>query len=55
MVAFHLSEQVFMIFKNETICYMTIIIFVLLVSWNSMYFLFLFQFELEIHSRDKAL
>ena len=50
MVAFHLSEQVFMIFKNETIRYMMIIIFVLLVSWNWMYFLFLFQFELEIHS-----
>ena len=32
MVAFHLSEQAFMIFKNETIRYMMIIIFVLLVS-----------------------
>ena len=31
MVAFHLSEQVFMIFKNETIRYM-LKIFVLLVS-----------------------
>ena len=36
MVAFHVSEQVFMIFKNETIFYMMIIIFVLLVSWNWM-------------------
>ena len=54
MVAFHLSEQVFMIFKNEAIRYM-MIIFVLLLSSNWMYFLFLFQFELEIHSRDKVL
>ena len=55
MVAFHVSGQVFMIFENETIRYMMIIIFVLLVSSNWMYFLFLFQFELKIHSRDKIL
>ena len=53
MVALHLSEQIFMIFKNEIIRYM-MKIFVLLVSWNWMYFLFLFHFELEIHSRDKG-
>ena len=32
MVAFHLSGQVFMIFENETILYMMMIIFALLVS-----------------------
>ena len=32
IVAFHLSEQVFMIFKNETVHYMMIITFVLLIS-----------------------
>ena len=54
MVAFHLSEQVFMIFKNEAIRYMMIIL-VLLLSSNWMYFLFLFQFELEIHSREETI